>query len=363
MLRCRASASLVWRRCTLTCTVRFTSSVMPTGGAGGTGPVVEQTAQTTAVTRIQRTPLLLVEEITLPERVYTDVELLMMAWSEEQRGNIHKIRIVNRFLLSLLFSFVIYGVYSAAVGATAFVRGEANVPTNMRIGSVVFLDVSENGVGLGRLVIGLLNDRCPLYCEAFHRKCTASGGNGSSWRGLRMGSIIPYHICIFGSGRDITHDVPGFNPEYLPTEHVSDGGFRGALASIPYALNQESLNFNIHYTSGEYNPQIFGIVIGGFDIIERMNSIGNKHGNCPKRNYVVTDCGELCTLDKSHVTPIPWRVYESISTGYDAERFGAAADPSLLTSKPAPPPLAPTPARSIFSKAVPEKQWWRFGLI
>jgi hypothetical protein len=363
MFRRRATATVVWRLGIVTGVLRFSSSVTPADGAHG--PLAEQKEQPTAVTRIKRTPLRLVEEIALPERVYTDVELLMMAWSQEQEEHMNKIKYTVRFTLSMLMAIIVYGVYSAAVGSTAFVRGEANVPNDLRIGSVVYLDIAENGLGLGRLVIGLLTDRCPLYCEHFHRKCTGSGGNGDSWRGLRMSAIIPYHISIFGTGRDLHHDVPGFNPEYLPTEFVSNGAFRGALASIPYHLDQESPNFNIHYTSGDYHPQIFGLVVGGFDIIDRMHSIGCKHGNCPKRDFVVTDCGELCTLEKSHVTPIPWKVYDSVSSGWDSVKFGEKSDPTLLASSvlQTVPPVPVTDAPQTLPTSAGKKAWWRFGLF
>ena len=346
-----------FRLCVVSCSIRL-NSVTTTGTESS---VTEKTDGPNAVTRIQRTPLRLIEEITVPERVYTDVELIMMAWSEEQAEYFRKVTIIVRTSLFLMVSIIMYGVYTAVVGSDNFVRGNDNIPPDMKIGSVVYLDVSENGIGLGRLVIGLLNDRCPLYCEAFHRRCTGSGGKGGSWRGLKMSAIIPHHVCIFGSGRDMTHEVPGFNEHYLPTEFVSEGAFRGALTSIPYKLNEESPNFNIHYTSGQYKPQVFGIVIGGFDIIERINSVGSKHGNSPKREIVVTDCGELCTLDKSHILPIPWKVYESITNGYDYIRFGPKAAvqdllQSVVASAPVKTPVAQSPSDS-------KRAWWRLGLF
>ncbi|KPI85184.1 hypothetical protein ABL78_5772 [Leptomonas seymouri] len=283
-----------------------------------------------SITRIRRLPLTLVEEVPLPQRILTDLELIMMAWCEEHARQYAIFTTFVRIGIFVLLFIILYVFYKTTVSSERVLRGVDKMPADLRIGSVVYFDVTENGTDIGRIVIGLLNEDCPLYCEYFHRRCTGSGGNGESFRGMSLAAIVPRHCLIFGDGHEMEHDVPGFNTHYLPTEHLSNGAWRGALSAIAYGPNRESPNFAIHISSGDYRPQVFAIVIGGYNVIERMNQAGSKHGNSPKKSYVIEGCGELCTLAKSHIAPMPWKLYDSISMGYDEEKFGPRLSPDVL---------------------------------
>ncbi|KAK7196893.1 cyclophilin 14 [Novymonas esmeraldas] len=283
-----------------------------------------------SITRIRRLPLTLVEEVPLPQRILTDLELIMMAWCEEHARQYAIFMTVIRIGVFVLLMIILYVFYRTTLSSERVVRGVDKMPADLRIGSVVYFDVTENGSDIGRIVIGLLNEDCPLYCEYFHRRCTGSGGNGDSFRGMPLAAIVPRHCLIFGDGHEMEHDVPGFNPHYLPTEHLSNGAWRGALSAIAYGPNRESPNFAIHVSAGDYRPQVFAIVIGGYNVIERINNAGSKHGNAPKRQYVIEGCGELCTLAKSHIAPMPWKLLESVSVGYDEEKFGPRLSPEVL---------------------------------
>ncbi|CAG9582522.1 putative cyclophilin 14 [Leishmania major strain Friedlin] len=283
-----------------------------------------------SITRIRRLPLTLIEEVPLPQRILTDLELVMMAWCEEHARQYALFMTAIRIGVFVLLLIILYVFYQTTLSSERVVRGVDKMPADLRIGSVVYFDVTENGTDIGRIVIGLLNEDCPLYCEYFHRRCTGNGGKGNSFRGMPLAAIVPRHCLIFGDGQEMEHDVPGFNSHYLPTEHLSNGAWRGALSSIAYGPNRESPNFALHISSGDYKPQVFAIVIGGYNVIERMNNAGSKHGNAPKRNYVIEGCGELCTLAKSHIAPMPWKLYESVSVGYDDEKFGPRLSADVL---------------------------------
>lgn len=283
-----------------------------------------------ALTRVRRLPLTLIEEVPLPERVLTDLELVMMAWCEEQARQYAILLVIMRTMMFLIVFAIMYIFYRTQLASERVLRGVDNMPRDLRIGNVVYFDISENGIPIGRVVIGLLNETCPLYCEYFHRRCTGSGGKGESFRGMHLTASMPRHCLLFGDGRGMTHEVPGFNPEFLPTEHVSDGAWRGALSSIAYGPNRESPNFAIHISSGDYRPQVFAMIVGGYDVVERMSLTGSRHGSKPKRDYVIEECGELCTLAKSHIVPMPWKLYESVSAGYDEEKYGARASHDML---------------------------------
>ncbi|KAG8345907.1 cyclophilin-like protein [Trypanosoma vivax] len=306
--------------------VRLGTSCPYEGPSAGNDAVSTNNSTENAVARVKRLPLSLIEEIPPPQCIYSDLELVMMAWCEEHARRYAIIMTFIRLGIFVLLMVILYVFYRTQLSSERVLRGVDHMPSDLRIGSVVYFDVTENGVDIGRIVIGLLNENCPLYCEYFHRRCTGSGETGDSFRGMCMSAIVPNHCLIFGDGRDMTHDVPGFNPHYLPTEFLPTGSWRGALSSIAYGQNKESPNFAIHISSGDYGPQVFGLVIGGFDVVERVNSAGSTHGNASKKEFVVTECGELCTLAKSHIVPMPWKLYEGISHGYDEEKFGQRAN-------------------------------------
>lgn len=280
--------------------------------------------------RIKPLPLALIEEVPKPLKVLTEVELIMTAWSEEQARYLFRLTMLVRGFIAMCLSLLIFYLYKSLDAADRRVRGVDFMPSGLRIGAVVYLDMSDNGNDAGRIVIGLLTENCPLYCEAFHRRCVGSGGDGDSFRGVKMGAMLPHQVCIFGDGSKMKHDVQGYNPDFLPTESKFEKPWRGALSSIAYGVNKESMNFAIHQCSGDFSPQIFGLVIGGYDIIEKMHSGGITHGAEPTHEWVVEGCGELCTLDKARVCPLPWRLYESVSRGYDADKFGPRVDPETL---------------------------------
>jgi hypothetical protein len=274
----------------------------------------------------QPAPLMLVEEVIKPLRLLSEMELLMKAWSEEFARAYFIFTVTLRFLIACVTCFLLYFYYRTVVRIERLRRGGDNMPKNLRIGSIVYFDLEEDGRPMGRVVIGLLNDNCPLYCEYFHRRCTGNGGDGNTFRGMRIKCMNPTMGIVFGDGKNMTHDVPGYNPKYLPTEWLAPGPWRGCLMSIPYAANQESPNFAVLLNSGDFTPNVFAMVLGGFEVIERMAAGGIVHACEPRHEYVVEGCGELCTLDKSSVQPLPWRLYESISRGYDAEKFGEKAN-------------------------------------
>lgn len=320
-----------------------------------------------AITRIRRLPLTLIEEVPLPQRILTDLELVMMAWCEEHARQYAIFTTAIRLAVIVLLFIILYVFYRTVLSSERVVRGVDKMPADLRIGSVVYFDVTENGTDIGRIVIGLLNEDCPLYCEYFHRRCTGNGGTGDSFRGMPLAAIVPRHCLIFGDGHEMEHDVPGFDSHFLPTEHLSNGAWRGALSAIAYGPNRESPNFAIHISAGDYKPQVFAIVIGGYNVIERINNAGSKHGNAPKRHFVIEGCGELCTLAKSHIAPMPWKLYESVSVGYDEEKFGARLPPEVLAhsdtigaAAAAAAAEAAEPARTTGAPEKRKKRWWVF---
>jgi hypothetical protein len=284
-----------------------------------------------AVMRVKWMPLTLIEEIPLPTKMLSDMELLMTAWCEEHARQYAIILFGVRVLVFIMMFIIVYVFYRTQISSEKTLRGVDNMPSDLRIGNVVYFDITENGLDIGRVVIGLLTEQCPLYTEYFHRRCTGNGDTGDSFRGLKLAALIPRSAAIFGDGSTMTHDVQGFDNHCLPTECTSRL-YRGAISSIATGFNKESPNFAIHLSAGDYEPQIFALVVGGYDVIERMSQGGVRYGCTPKREFVVEACGELCTLDKSHILPLPWKLYHNVSRAMDEEKFGECYPPSMLAA-------------------------------
>ena len=287
--------------------------------------VVVHGPSTQPVEGVKTLPLTLVEEVPPPPMILTEIELLMRAWCEEHARQLFRMTVIIR---SSVFAFIMFGAYlgwKTYEAADRRIRGADHMPSGLRIGSVVYFDMSLNGREVGRIVIGLFTENCPLYCEYFHRKCTGDGGVGESFRGMRLPCLIVRTAAIFGDGAFMQHNIPGYNPEFLPTEYKAEKPWRGCLSSIAHGPNKETPNFAIHLGSGDFSPNVFGMVIGGYEIIEHMQYVGTTHGCEPKGDWVVEGCGELCTLDKTKIVPMPWQLYESVSHGFDEEKFGPAS--------------------------------------
>ena len=300
-----------------------------------------------SVERIKKEPLVLIEEVPPTAGGQSDVELLMTSWSEEHSRQWAIMQFWLRCGICLSCMFVAFVFYKTNIDIERAVRGVAKMPDNLRVGCVVYLDLNVNGSSAGRLVIGLLTEQCPLYCEYFHRMCTGSGGKGDSFRGLRLGALVPKSVLIFIVETQ-EHGMEGFDAKNLPNEYIPEqGAWRGAVSSIASGSHTESPNFAVHMSTTDPSPQIFGIVLSGYDILEQISGAGVSHGH-PKQSVFVEDCGELCTLDKACIVPIPAKVFESVSNGYDVEKFGEAAGAELL--------LWPPPSE----KNVNAQAKWRF---
>lgn len=75
------------------------------------------------VTRIHKTKLALVEEISLPVRVYTELELVMMAWCEEHARQYAMLLIFIRLGIALLMFIVLITFYKTQIASERTLRG------------------------------------------------------------------------------------------------------------------------------------------------------------------------------------------------------------------------------------------------
>ena len=267
-------------------------------------------------------PLSLIEEFIPPPVIPSAIELITSAWTEERAESLRRMKIASIAGFALIASILFSVLYSVIVAGENKMRGRDTMPREMRIGSVVYLDISENGGAPMRITIGLLSHTCPIYCEYFHRKCC--GLAKESFRGIKVTSTLPGVGVLFGDVEDTSISVPDFDEGFIPREDFSTyGSWRGAISAIPFTRARQSGNFCIHMGASSHAPQVFAIIIGGYDAVERISKVGAQHGSLPKKEFQVIGCGELCTLDANKVAPIPWDTYSDVSFGFDEKHFGS----------------------------------------
>ncbi|KNH05284.1 cyclophilin [Perkinsela sp. CCAP 1560/4] len=284
---------------------------------------ITQAPEDWSVVPLRFLPLSLIEEFIAPQVAPSAIELITTAWTEERAQRLRNLKFLSHavFAFSCLLFFVV--AYSVTIAAENKIRGRDTMPKELKIGAVVYLDVSENGTEPRRITIGLLTHVCPIYCEYFHRMCCGLANN-NSFRGQTVGSTLPGVAVLFGDGQSAQTNVPDFDSCSLPREDFSSGGsWRGAVSSVPFTRARQSGNFCFHMTVSKHAPQVFGIVLGGYEVIERISFVGTSHGSLPRRDFEIVSCGELCTLDPLRVTPIPWDTYSGISPGFNTDSVNA----------------------------------------
>ena len=269
---------------------------------------------------LQFLPLSLIEEFIPPPVMPSAIELITTAWTEERAQSLRQMKFISLIVLGFTILLFFSLAYSVTIAGENKIRGRDTMPHELKIGSVVYLDISENGQEPNRITIGLLTDTCPIYCEYFHRMCCGLGRE--SLRGQTVTSTLPEVAILFGDGTSADIGIPDFDGAFLPREDFSThGSWRGAVSSIPFSRAKQSGNFCFHMGASSYAPQIFGVVVGGYGILERISGIGALHSTLPKKEFQIVGCGELCTLEPTKVVPIPWDTYSDVSLGFDTRYF------------------------------------------
>lgn len=164
-----------------------------------------------------------------------------------------------------------------------------------------FLEVTIDGVIIGRLVIQLFSDIVPQTCENFRCLCTGERGEGKKctlcYRGSTFHRVIPGFMC---QGGDIVKgDGTGgesiygktFNDENFKLHHKRAGLVSMANAGHDTNGSQFFITFNrASWLDGKH--VVFGELIAGFDILKEIETRGTSSG-ITKHEILISDCGQI----------------------------------------------------------------------
>ncbi|TDH68355.1 hypothetical protein CCR75_008888 [Bremia lactucae] len=172
----------------------------------------------------------------------------------------------------------------------------------------VFMDLSIAGASVGRITMRLLKKDAPLASENFRCLCTGEKGDTLKYKGSKFHRIIKNFVV---QGGDFTMgDGTGGQSIYRGTSHGDlwgnfiDEKFLphndvGLLSMANAGKNTNGSQFFITTKTDLKNLDgkhvIFGEVVDGLDIVDKIQSVKVNGSKCPLpgNEVVIVDCGEL----------------------------------------------------------------------
>ena len=169
------------------------------------------------------------------------------------------------------------------------------LPPMIPPGPPCFLEVSEDENVIGRIVLHLRDDVVPQTCKNF-RELLYGIKDVGSYKGKPFHRVVTDFVVQGGDvesengvGRKNLYGVE-FDDENFDLKH---GKYTISMSNVGpntngcifFILLMEAPWMNEHYV-------VFGKVIDGFDVLDRMNSNSRRSGRMTKC-YRIHDCGEL----------------------------------------------------------------------
>mmetsp|Transcript_44764 Transcript_44764/g.108556 ORF Transcript_44764/g.108556 Transcript_44764/m.108556 type:complete len:797 (-) Transcript_44764:35-2425(-) len=173
-------------------------------------------------------------------------------------------------------------------------------------GPTCYIDFSIDNDPAGRVVFKLYADKAPLCAENFRCLCTGEKGEGQCYKNSKVHRVVPSFVVQLG---DYTKgDGTGGRSIYQPGEHGANmwGKFKdepfmqhsrpGLLSMANSGPNSNSSQFFITLRATPHldgKHTIFGEVVEGMDIVDRIVDIPTDKKSLPVKPVVVADCGEI----------------------------------------------------------------------
>ena len=162
----------------------------------------------------------------------------------------------------------------------------------------IFFDINSGNTYLGRIVIQLFDDEVPKTCRNFRYLCTQGLFNKDkpSYQNTIFHRIIKDFMI---QGGDITKG-DGTGGYSIYGENFNDENFNlthnqpGLLSMANAGPNTNNSQFFITLKKTEWLDNkhvVFGIVISGFDIIKKIESLETGANDKPVEDIMITNCG------------------------------------------------------------------------